>query len=395
MSTLDDLFPDGALRREERVVLDDHHTTRRLGELFGDRRADLDVTHRASDRRGLVAMVNGAASDAKPLSSAPPARGTGRRPRRRPDLINIGMAGVAAIALVTAGVVGGVQAATASPADDALRVLRADEKTIESATAGLESSRTRITYALADDDAKAAALGAAVTDAREAADPADIPEGETDAPEDADRIAIGDAKATDAVLAAVDAYRADLKGFALPEMPAAYAKAGVADDSLTDVAAAIDAAQLQLTAIDRASAEVRQVRTAIDERRAGFATAVATFAATFPAAAKTAIDEHPDAAQEFKDAVTSAADAVAGADLLTDAGAATLAAYRDAAVALAADQVRIERVWERERLEREERERQERERQRRQNPVVPNPGETTAPPTDPTDPTDPDEPTGL
>ncbi|BDZ39232.1 hypothetical protein [Microbacterium suwonense] len=389
MTTLDDLFPDGKHRPGAHAVADDHHTVRRLDELFGDRRTDLERTHRASARPALIAMVNSAAADATSLPEAPQTpHSTPRHRRRRIDVVNVAAAGLAVVAVVAAGVMGGVQIATASPASDALHVLSADEKTIESATAGLEAAHSRLIDAIADADAAAEALRPALQQVREATDPADIPEGWADAPEDAGTIPIADGKALDTVLAAIDTYQKELAAFTVPELPAVYTPSNVDSESLTEVAAAIDAAQLQLNAIDRSSAEVRTVRTAVDARAATFAGQVSAFAATFPGVAKGVIEQHPDAEQELKDAVTAAAAAVSGADLLTADGAATLPAYRDAVVAVVADQVAADRQREREEQEARERaEREERERQQWRPPSSqePDPGETTAPPADPDD----------
>ncbi|MEV7631655.1 hypothetical protein AB0N64_04500 [Microbacterium sp. NPDC089318] len=390
MSTLEDLFPDGRRQSENSAAADEQQTVRRLDQLLGDRRADLDRTHRASARPALVAMVDGALADARPLGTVPSAaRPDGRRPRRRFDLINVSAAALAVLALGAAGLVGGVQAATASPADDALRVLTADEKTIESATAGLEAASARLTESVAEADAAAAALRPALEAVRSAADPADIPPGETEAPEDAGTIPIADEKALDTVLAALDSYRTDLSKFESPAMPSEYARGKVDIGSLDDVASAIDDAQLQLAEIDRVSAEVRDARTAVDARVAAFSAELTKFTAGFPDLARKAIDENPDAAQELKDAVGAAGAAVATGNLLTEQGPQALQTYRDALIALVSSQVYADRV--REEAEREEAERarqRERERQRSQpqpTPTSPAPTEPTTPPDEPGD----------
>lgn len=393
MSTLEDLFPDGRRQSETSVAADEQQTVRRLDQLLGDRRADLDRTHRASARPALVAMVDGALADARPLGTVPStSRPDGRRPRRRLDLLNVSAAALAVLAIAGAGLVGGVQAATASPADDALRVLTADENTIESATAGLEAARARLTESVAEADAAAAALRPALESMRSAPDPADIPPGETEAPDDAGTIPIADAKALDAVLAALDSYRADLAKVDLPAMPKEYARGDVDTDSLDEVASAIDAAQLQLAEIDRVSAGVRDARTAVDARAAAFTAELTTFTAGFPDRARKAVDENPDAAQELKDAVSAAGAAVATRNLLTEQGTQALRTYREALIALVSSQVYADRV--REEAEREEAERarqRERERQRPQpqpTPTGPAPTEPTTPPGESGDPGD-------
>lgn len=348
MSTLEDLFPDGRGSRETTPADRDDVMSQRLEQLLGDRRREeLDRTHRASARPALVAMVDSAVADAKPLGTVPPASlADTRRPRRRRDLVNVVAAGLAIVALAATGIAGGVQAATASPVTDALRSLTADEKTIASATAGLEAARDRLTTSIADADAAAAQLRPALEGVRAATDPADIPPGRKDAPADAGTIAIADGAALDAALAEIDAYRADLAALTVPPAPNAYSRAKTETGSLTAVGAAIDAAQLHLSQIDRATAEVRAQRTAMDARTAALTAQLAAFTATFPKAAQTSVADSPDAGQKLKDAVTAGAQAVAAADLLTERGAASLVAYRDAVVALAADQVYADRVRE-------------------------------------------------
>lgn len=398
MSTLDDLFPDGRRQTETHTAAAvEQQTVRRLDQLLGDRRADIDRTHRASARPALVAMVDGAVADARPLGTVPSSsRPDSRRPRRRFDLLNVSVAALAVLALAAAGLIGGVQAATASPATDALRVLAADEKTIESATAGLESARGRLVDSVAEADAAAAALRPALESVRSAPDPADIPPGETEAPADAGTIPIADPKALDAALAALDAYRTDLSAFDPPAMPKEYTRGTVDTDSLSEVAAAIDDAQLQLAEIDRVSADVRDTRTALDARVAAFASDLKKFTGGFPAVARAAIDKNPDAAQDLKNAVGAAAEGVSAGNLLSEQGRQSVQAYRDAVIALASAQVYADRLREereREEAERERERERERQRQWRPNPAPePTPDATPAPDPEQTEP--PAEPDG-
>ena len=394
MSTLEDLFPDGRRRGEAPAAGGEELTSQRLEQLLGDRREELDRTHRASARPALVAMVDSAVADAKPLGTVPPTSlADTRRPRRRRDLINVAAAGLAVVALVATGIAGGVQAATASPVTDALRALKADEKTISSASAGLDAARERLAASIADADAAAAQLRPALEAVRAATDPADIPPGEKEAPRDAGTISIADGKALDDALVAVDSYRVDLAALTVPSAPTTYSLGKTDEGSLADVAAAIDAAQLHLSEIDRATADVRAQRAAMDARAAAFTVQMSAFTATFPETAQASVGDNPDAGQKLKDAVTAAAQAVAAADLLTEGGVASLAAYRDAVVALAADQVYADRV-------REERARREAEAEADQartqsprpqpqpTPAPSEPGPSDPPPSDPT-PTDP------
>lgn len=391
MSTLDDLFPDGGRRTPEQVTSDDHHSSRRLDELFGDRRADLDKTHRASDRPELVAMVNqAAAAAARTHAAVTPALPDNRRRGHHIDFLNVGLAGLAVLALAAAGLVGGVQAANASPADDALRVLTADEKTIESATAGLESAGAKVADAIAEADASAAALPDTLEAVGEAPDPADIPPGESEAPADAGTIPIADAKALAAVLAAVTAYRSQLAAFALPTLPDAYDRKAFDEESLTEVASAIDAAHLHLTKLDDATAAVRTLREEVQARADAFDAQLTTFAATFVPTANTAIEGHPDARSKSRDALTAAAQAVAASDLKTLEGAAALQTFRTAMVDLVADQVYQDRVREEEQRRQEEEQRRREQQQNRPSNPNPDPSPSPTPTDTPVDPgTDP------
>jgi hypothetical protein len=249
----------------------------------------------------------------------------------------------------------------------------------------LDAARARLTESVAEADAAAAALRPDLESMRSAPDPADIPPGETEAPDDAGTIPIADAKALDAVLAALDSYRADLAKIESPTMPKEYTRGEVDTGSLDQVASAIDDAQLQLAEIDRVSAHVRDARTAVDARTAAFAAELTTFTAGFPDLAREAVDENPDAAQERKDAVTAAGAAVAAGNLLTEQGSQALQTYREALIALVSSQVYADRVREEAEREAAERARQrERERQRSQ----PQPTPTEPAPTVPAPPID-------
>lgn len=393
MSTLDDLFPDAKEHRGAQMVLDDHHTMRRLDQLFGDRRADLDLTHRASARPALVAMVSEAAADAKPTTSLSPLPQGRQRPvRRRIDLLNVGVIVTAVVAVVAVVVVGAMQAATASPASEALGTLTADERTISSVEARLAQAQTQISDEVASADAQAATLRIALEAVREAPDPEDIPPGQSQPPPDAGTVPIADDKALDAALAAVDAYREDLADVEPPALPDAYQRRSMDKGSLASVAAAIDAAQLRLTTLDRATAAVRDVRSGLQSRAEAFAAHLKTFTATFLPSAQAAIDDNPDADEEAKDALTAAAARVAAADLTTPDCLDTLSTYRDALVALVTDQVYQDRVRA-DQLREEQRRREQQQSQPRDPTPDPTPVPSPAPtPTDPTDPTDPDDP---
>lgn len=383
MSTLDDLFPDAKQRRAERAVVDDDHAARSLQQMFGDPRTDLDLTHRASGRRQLVALVDAAVTDARPLKTPPPAPlQDRRRTRRRVDLLTVATGALAVLALVTTGVVGGLQAATASPAHDALRALVADEKTIATMEQRLAASAAAIEEGISAADAQGEALRTTLEGLRTVPDPADIPPGETEAPEDAGTLTIAEDAALTGILEGLKAYRAELDAVERVALPAAYTRGDVDEGLLTEVGSAIDAAQLHLTILDEARTAVRTVEEAIRTKQAAFEGSLTAFAATFTTVAQHAIAENPDADQELKDAVAAAAQALTQVDLMTAEGLAALHSYRDAVFALASDQVRADR--EREERERAEQERRDRERARPQPHPGPDPDpnpEESSPPT--------------
>ncbi|MGX1793240.1 hypothetical protein ACWIDW_09920 [Microbacterium sp. NPDC055312] len=384
MATLRDLFPDGKRTSDsgsQRGVEQLGAVGDKLEALLGDRRGDLEVTHRVSDRHALSALVDESARRPAGVAATAAKSAGGSRARRRVDLLNVAVAGLAAVAVATTAVVGAVQAATASPADDALQALAADEKTISSAEATLAAARQQIADDVAEADSRAEALRAALPTVATAPDPADIPPGETEVPDAAGRIDIIDPAALEKVSASIDTYRSELAAIALPSLPEPYEHSTVDDDSLVDVGAAIDRAQQHLADVDSATAALRDVRSHLRDHEAAFAAQLGVFAGSFRTAAERMIADHPDASPKYKDAVTAAASAVAAADLRTDLGRQALAQYRDAVFALVGAQVYADRVREeqRQRVEREQIEGESRP----QRPSIPGPAPTQPPPDEP------------
>lgn len=370
MTSLADLFPGG--RRADidaAVVHDDFHTMRRLSEIIGDPREDLDATRPRSNAQELVKRVNAAAQDAAPPNPAPltPA-GARKRRRRRIDVLNVSVASVAVIAVASALVVGGVQAATASPAAGALQSLRSDEAAIQNSYQSVVAGSERLSAAIEQGKSDAAALRAAL----ETTGTAPEPEGSTDG----GSMPIADEAALTAVIAAVDAYLTSLDDVAQPELPTAYERGGLNEESLAEVGAAIDDAQRQLSEISAAASELRDVRTQVEDLRAPLQQALATYAATFPARAESVLRDNPGAEPALRNAVTAAAAGIVGTGASGAEGIAALNAYRDAVVAVREDQLGVER------------ERREAEEQRRQNQPQPQPQPTEPVPTEP-QPTEP------
>lgn len=336
MTHLDDLFPDGPRAGDAgSVVLDDHHTARRLREMIGEPRQSGAAATSDADARALADMVQAAARTAVPVGA-----GSGessrskKRPRRSVDAVTVSAASLAVVALVVAGTVGGIQMATASPAASAVESLEADEAALLNAHQSLKTAQDRLIADIDAQTAEVAPLRSALTATSTAPDPAGEPD---DAP-----IAVTDAAALATALAAVDAYASGLAAITVPELPAEYARADIDEDSLVEVGGAIDGVQERLVAVDDATAEARAVRERFDALRPVADVAVDAYAASFVPAAAAALGRYPDGEESLRAAVTAAAARVAAADLWTVEGRSALAAYRDAFVALAADQLRFE-----------------------------------------------------
>lgn len=336
MTALSDLFPDGPRVGEgDTTVLDDHHTARRLREMIGEPRESGASARSLADTRELVDMVQAAARTAVPVSAdADTSERPKRRPRRRLDALTVSAAGVAVVALVVAATVGGIQVATASPAASALESLEADEAAVQNAYQSLRTARDRLVADVEAQSAEIVVVRSALTETSTAPDPAGAAE---DAP-----LAVSDDTALAAALAALDTYAAGLASFTVPELPAEYVRAEIDEDSLVEVGGAIDGVQERLVALDEATVEARAVRSQLDALRPTADAALSAYAASFVPAADAAIVRYPDGEESLRTAVSDAAARVASADLWTADGRSALAAYRDAYVALAADQLRFE-----------------------------------------------------
>jgi len=341
MTTLSDLFPQGPRTDAGRPApSDDHHTMRRLTQLIGEpRRVSQGVTVE-KDVRALVASVEAAAANAQPVTAAAAVVTTATRPRRRTlDVLTVGLGSLAVIAVATAVAVGGVQMATASPAAGALSALRADEADLQNAQESLMGGVDRVRSSIEDEAADAAALRAVLLDTATAPDPMG---------EEGAVLEVADPAALTAVLGAMDAYQADLAAIDIPEPPVAFERGDLDERSLVEVGEAIDRVHEQLTTTDAALAHVRTVRARLDELSETLDAAVTAFAASYPAAAEAALERYPDTDEPLDDALTEAAAAVVAADLLSEAGRATLLTYRDALVELAEGQQEALRAREEE-----------------------------------------------
>lgn len=378
MASLHDLFPDGPrVRGDEQIALDDHHTMRRFEQLFGPRRDPFADGRVSTDAGELTRMVDTAVADKTPLDmSAYLAPATGARRKRKVDVILLTASALAVVGLATTATVGAVQLATASPATSALQSLQADEAALQNAFQSVTSATDRLVTEI-----EAAAQDAAKT--RQAiVDTSSAPNPFLEIDEAAQPLQIADPAALVTVLAAIDAYTAGLSAVVVPTPPAEYERRTVDEESLADVAAAIDSAQQQLVEIDTAMAALRATRTEVQTLKTSYTQALQGFASSFPVAAAVTVAAFPDAVEALRSAVTAAAGQVAASDLALPSAATVLARYRDGVVALATDQVRVER----ERIDAERRE-QNRGTGGQAPPSAPEP--TQPPPVEPDPPVDP------
>lgn len=376
MTALSNLFPDGPRTDRTGVVLtDDHHTVRRLSAMIGAPRENSTVARPLANTHELRRIVEEAAAD----RGTAPAGSTGstspRRARKRVDVLALSATALALVAVVAAATVGAVQMATASPAASSLQSLEDDEAAIQNAYQSLVSARDRIVTDIESRTADSASVRTALVSTSTAPDPASFDQGGT--------LVLIDQAGLDAALAALTTYSEGLAAITVPELPAEYTRADIDEDSLVEVGGAIDSAQEQLVALDAATAEMRALRAQVDSLRPAAETAVATYATTFAAAAEAAEARYPDADEALRGELTAAAAAVGSANLWEAAGIAALERYRDAYVAVAADQLRVE-------IEAEQ-------NQGGQQPGFdpqpqPQPSEEPTDPTTPTDPADPVDP---
>lgn len=328
MSTLAALF--GTDQRVTRADLDAERTdtARGLEEVVGPRRQEAPPTRVHADTSRLVALVDAAERDSgRPVFVPAVAKGSRRRRPRRIDWINLSAAVLAGVVVV--GTIGfaGVQAAGASPASVASQALEEDRAALASAEQGMNAAVERFTTEVNTGEAQAAAARGAIL----ALDETMI-----------------DTAARTTVVAAADAYIASLQGIVLPALPEPYTATDVDEESLTEVAAALDEVRERSAAVDDAVTEIRALRTSVEQSGTVYLQALSAFASTFPARAAIEVEEYPVADQEFRDAVTAAAATLATAPLNEASGQQALTAYQDAVQALRDDDLRA-RIAEEER----------------------------------------------
>lgn len=314
-------------KTRDRSLLREPDATTLAGELdavVGRRRRARISAGAGHDVPRLVAMVDAAAADRVPTAVSPGPVATRRAPRRI-DWMTAVAGGLAVVAVAVASTLTAVQIATASPVGDALVLLESDEEALASAEQSLSFSRTRIEQQIETGQQRAAALQtnlAVLTP-------------------DVDEMPFVGADALGALSAAADSALAELDAAVLPEALPAWKPAKVDENSLASVAAALDDVQERSDLVEAATAELRRVRTAVEEAEEGFAAALDTFSAALGGGLPAELDASPDPEQALRDAVQAASARVASADLTSPEGAAAMRGYRDSVRALRADQLRI------------------------------------------------------
>ncbi|MEV8170018.1 hypothetical protein [Microbacterium sp. NPDC077486] len=334
MTALDELFPDGPRADRERSAVREAASGARLRELVGDPRSRAPRAAGVTDTRELARRAEAAARSAVPFAAAPTVPREAPRRRRRLDPLSVSAAALAVVAVIGAVTVGGIQAATASPAASALESLRADEASIQNTHQALTATRDGIVADIGTQTAEATALRAALLDTATVPDPLSSEGAVVD---------VTDPALRQAAVAALDTYLAGLAAIEVPEAPAEYRRGEVDEDSLVEVGGAIDAAQERLEVLDGETAEMRTVRGTLDALRPAAAPDLTAFADSFVRSAESATEERPGAGEPFRVAVTQTAAAAAAADPWTADAQTAYAAYRDAFGALVDDQLRAER----------------------------------------------------
>lgn len=375
MTTFAQLFPQGPRSEAASSAFDDHHTVRRLTEMIGDPRDEFDMTRPRSSAERLSKVVEEALVDAAPTVIQTPRSSAKKRRRRRFDPLTVIAASVAVVALAAAGTVVGVQTANASPADGAMQSLRADEAMIQNSEQSFTTSHDRLATTLTQGAADAAALRAAVDGARVTQDLR---------AEDA-TVAVLDAELADQLVAELDRHIAALQGVALPDAVNPYRRGDLDEDSLAEIGGAIEAAQEQIELLDEATMQLREQRIAVDALEAAHRTKLEGLAASFTDAATQVLEVNEDAEPEFRDAVTAAAAGVVTSGLGGTAGVAALTAYRDAVIALIADELRADRELAEAAQRRQQQQQQSPSQPQRSEEPVPAPTEEPAPPGESTD----------
>ncbi|MDQ4214287.1 hypothetical protein [Microbacterium capsulatum] len=323
MSRLQALFPDGP--RSTRIVFDDHHTVRRLNEMFGGERAGLRQVVAVADVPALVRTVQASQRDAAPIvlpaQSAKSTRRGSRGPRR--DVVNVTAGVIAAVVLASAGVAGVVHAANANPAADAYAALQAGEAAVEDLAQGVRNSHAQTAARIRDALDDVQSLQAAFVS---------LQPGLVDRAGDTVRLA--DSSMLTGAIADAAATTNALKAITLPTLPADDT-VRVDERSLDSIAKAADQSQARTRAWQAMTAPLAAISDKVSSTIAAYDARRASVAAAFPTLAARMVDEYSSRDRTLRDAVTAAATRIATTNL-AQGGAAAITAYRAAVQALVA-----------------------------------------------------------
>ena len=318
MSTLAELFDDERASRDdvapaERVLPSDTG----LAAMLGGRRREAQAP--SDDTQRLVRLVQSAAADAAPVVLSGGAKTKkSSRGHKRTDWLSVIVAVLAVAVVSTTAVFAGIQIASASPAAGALESLTTDEAALVNAQQSALTAAGRLEADITAGRADAARLEPALT----------AVEGYSDEP------------ARAATMQAMRDYLAGLDALVLPELPAAYTRPALDEDSLAEVGAAIDHVQSLADEIAQPAQQLQALRVTVTDLRERFIAQVAAFGATFPAWAETVTAENPDADESFREAVTAAAAAVPAAQAGGMLGVEAMVALPPLVEALREDQQR-------------------------------------------------------
>ncbi len=132
-----------------------------------------------------------------------------------------------------------------------------------------------------------------------------------------------------ALLTAADATQAYRAGLAAlePEPLPTPSPVQAADMSTDDITASIRALRTQTNDAEKAAESLAAALVQVGELDAAFLQSMAVLGAAFPVAAEAALEEEPDADQELRDAVTTAAAAIPAAQAAGGVGIAEMLAY--------------------------------------------------------------------
>lgn len=393
MTRMQDLFASER-RRDERVIstLDDPATSRRLEAMFhGAPRATASPSEFPDEVTALTELISSRrVVPAEPKGLKKPGRL--RRSRSGRDWLSIGAAALAVVSVVSASTLVGITVASASPASDAVNTLTANEAVLANSIERVNNSISALEQSRRTSKSNAEALGTPLA-------------------------ALGQITQIPAVASAEAARQtllSQIDGVTMPESVPAYRRPAIETDSLESVGTAIDLVDVRTREAEATSAQLDELRLALEQTVRPFTDAVAALGRELPAVATTLLTENDVADETLRANVTTLAARVAEVD--STAASSAINDFVNAVTLLRADQAATETEIAEEAAAEAERRRQQqiREQQEReeeqQAPVTPSepvtpaepeptptPEETTpaAPVPEPSTPSTPDPGTGA